>query len=583
MIAFLNVVLFLFAGALVIALRELWGRTSELQCAKADLAVQLDRSAKLECKIDDLKRSLDQSEEATRTATRAKGEFLANMSHEIRTPMNGVIGMSDLLLDTPLSVTQFEAAQTIRTSAEALMTVINDILDFSKLEAGKLTVEKVAFDAADLLEEVAGLSSAAALSKGLELICDIGNYPDLWIMGDPLRVRQILLNLMSNAIKFTLEGQVEARLVVEDGMVKFAVSDTGIGIAPEAQERIFESFAQADASTTRHFGGTGLGLTVSRSLARLMKGDLYLESTPGEGSLFVFEMPFEAAPASPNGDDAQKPLHGKRILVVDDNPLNRRILEGTLTTWGAAVQTARTGEDALDIAGKQDQPFDTVLLDMKMPGISGLETAARLHRDPLHKPRKALLLTSVGREPTLQELRDAGIERCLCKPARRPTLLAAIQAPSSEAAAAVAVATRMASDINKDSVLKALVAEDNPVNQKLMCRLLAKLGIEFDCASNGEIALELLEQNPYHVVFMDIQMPVMDGWAATQKIRANLDKRVQDTPIIAMTAHAMIGDREKCIAAGMNDYVSKPYQFSEIKEALTRVLGHNFDLATYAA
>jgi signal transduction histidine kinase/CheY-like chemotaxis protein len=551
-----------------------------LEGERASLRSQLEDLGR---QLFEMRTSLANAEEATQAATRAKGEFLANMSHEIRTPMNGVIGMSDLLLDTPLSSIQYEAAQTIRTSAEALMTVINDILDFSKLEAGKLTIDRVAFNATDLLEEVSGLSSAAAISKGLELLCDTGALTDLWLFGDPLRVRQILLNLMSNAIKFTLEGEVHAQLRVEGGTVKFSISDTGIGIAPEAQEKIFESFAQADASTTRHFGGTGLGLTVSRSLARLMNGDVHLKSTAGVGSVFVFEMPFEEAPSNSTVVETQKPLAGKRILVVDDNPLNRRILEGTLTTWGARVQTARTGEDALEIAAKEAAPFDTVLLDMKMPGISGLETAVRFQQNLAIRPRKSLLLTSIGREPTLQELRDAGIERCLCKPARRPILLAAIQAPSSEAAAAVAMATRMAADMNKESVLKALIAEDNPVNQKLICRLLSKLGIEYDCAVNGAIAVEMLEQSIYDVVFMDIQMPVMDGWAATEKIRTNLDKRVQDTPIIAMTAHAMVGDREKCLAAGMNDYVSKPFQFVQIKEALTRSLGHNFDLLPQVA
>ncbi len=560
-----------------------WVRRKRQQ--QKDLILLEGERASLRAQVDDLtghlienQRALSAAREATELATRAKGDFLANMSHEIRTPMNGVIGMTDILLDTPLSTAQYEAAQTIRTSAEALMTVINDILDFSKLEAGKLTVERIPFNASDLLEEVASISTGAAISKGLELLCDLGDRPDLWIYGDPLRVRQILLNLLSNAIKFTLEGEVHTRLTIDNGMVRFVIRDTGIGIEKDAQERVFDSFAQADASTTRHFGGTGLGLTVSRSLAHLMGGEVHLESTPLVGSEFVFEMPFEEAPCSFIKDESNKPLLGQRIMVVDDNPLNRKILEGTLSGWGALVKTARTGEDALSLAAREGTPFDTILLDMKMPGISGLETAQRLCQNDAIRPQRALLLTSIGREPTLVELREAGIERCLCKPARRPILLAALQAPNSEAAAAVALATRMASDVTRDNPLKALIAEDNPVNQKLICRLLIKLGIEYDCAINGSVAVEMLEQSPYDVVFMDIQMPVMDGWAATQKIRGNLDYRVQTTPIIAMTAHAMVGDREKCLAAGMNDYVSKPFQFSEIRDALSRSLDFDFDL-----
>jgi signal transduction histidine kinase/CheY-like chemotaxis protein len=551
-----------------------------LEAERASLRAQVNYLVE---EVVDNQQALKVAKEATQAATRAKSDFLSNMSHEIRTPMNGVIGMTDLLMDTPLSTAQYEAAQTIRNSAEALMTVINDILDFSKLEAGKLAIERIAFNATELLEEVSSIATGAAISKGLELMCDLGAQKDLWVFGDPLRVRQILLNLISNAIKFTLEGEVHASLRLSGGRLQYIIRDTGIGIETEAHERVFDSFAQADPSTTRHFGGTGLGLTVSRNLARLMGGDVQLESTPNIGSIFVFEMPYEEAPSVVSIDDKLQPLAGKRILVVDDNPLNRRILEGTLSTWGAIVTTARTGEDALAIVKKEGAPFDTVLLDMKMPGMSGVETAHEMRRNLKLWPRKAILLTSIGREPTLQELREAGIERCLCKPARRPTLLNAIQAPSNEATAAVALATRLSSDVNKDGLIKALIAEDNPVNQKLICRLLSKLGMEYDCAANGEIAVELLERNPYDVVFMDIQMPVMDGWVATGKIRSNLDTRVQSTPIIAMTAHAMVGDREKCLEAGMNDYVSKPFQFSEIRDALSRSLGLDFDLLLQAA
>jgi signal transduction histidine kinase/DNA-binding response OmpR family regulator len=533
-----------------------------------------DRNFDLETLVSERTRELVEMNESLRkaqagaeAAAKTKSDFLANMSHEIRTPMNGVIGMTDLLLDTPLSTVQFEAAQTIRSSAESLLSVINDILDYSKIEAGKLTTERMPYDAVSLVEEVCTISTSAAVSKGLELLCDTGSMESLWLYGDPSRIRQIMLNLMSNAIKFTPEGEIHVSLsVAEVGRIAFAVRDTGIGIAEEAHERVFESFSQADASTTRHYGGTGIGLTVSGRLAALMDGQIKLESVLGSGSTFTLELPFERAEPKRKSDAADQPLIGSRILIVDDNPLNRRILEGTLTAWGCMVQTAKSGTDAVKIVEEPGDPFDVVLLDMKMPGMNGLETARELRNQRRIPSGRILLLTSIGREPGRDELDDVGIERCLSKPTRRPSLLSALQGETARPTPVAPI------PILKGEKIKALVAEDNPVNQKLICRLLTKLEIQFDCVGDGAAALENLEVNQYDVVFMDVQMPVLDGWSATQQIRKHADPGVRSIPVIAMTAHAMVGDREKCLDAGMTDYVAKPFRFEEIKDAIDRTL-----------